>query len=43
MTAHPAREALAMTQLRIDLAWEINLLSACAALVFVGAIILGVF
>jgi hypothetical protein len=32
-----------MTPLRIDLAWELNLLAACGALVFVGAIILGIF
>ena len=32
-----------MTPLRIDLAWELNLLAACMALVFVGAIILGIF
>jgi hypothetical protein len=32
-----------MTQLRIDLAWELNMLAALAALVFVGAIILGLF
>jgi hypothetical protein len=32
-----------MTPLRLDLAWELNMLAACTALVFVGAIILGVF
>jgi len=32
-----------MTPLRIDLVWELNLLAACAALMFVAAVILGIF
>ena len=31
-----------MTTLPIDLAWELNLLAACAALMLIAAVVLGI-
>jgi hypothetical protein len=39
----PRPRGIVMTPLRIDLAWELNVLAASAAFVFVGSIILGIF